>query len=42
MDRILGKLIGIGLVGGGTGLIALALLVFVVTILCAIVARIIL
>jgi len=29
MDRILGRLIGIGIMGGGTGLVLLAILIFV-------------
>lgn len=40
-DRILGRLIGVGLVGGG-GLITLAILVFVIVICAAVVLRLIL
>jgi len=40
-DRIIGKLIGIGIIGGGTGLVLLAILVFVAVIVLSIVMRVI-
>jgi len=41
-DRIIGKLIGIGIMGGGTGLILFAILVFVAVIAVSVALRLIL